>query len=50
MVGARKNLSINPKAESDTETRTIDVEIKINPEYNDTVSNLTGTKIIATFQ
>ena len=50
MVGARKNLSINPKAESDTESRTIDVEIKINPEHNYTVSDLTGTKIIATFQ
>jgi len=50
MVGARKNLSVNPKTDSDTEERTIEVEVKIDPAHNAIVSNLTGSKIIATFR
>jgi HlyD family secretion protein len=49
IVGPRKDLSISPKAESDTESRTIDVAVEINPSFNPVVSDLTGTKVIVTF-
>lgn len=49
-VGNRKQLSPDPRADSDREARTIDVEVQISPEQSALVSNLTGAKVVAVFK
>ena len=49
-VGNRKQLSPDPRADSDREARTIDVEVTIDPDQSALVSNLTGAKVVAIFE
>lgn len=49
-VGNRKQLSPDPRSDSDREARTIDVEVKIDPNQSALVSNLTGAKVVAIFK
>lgn len=47
-IGERKQLTNNPRADSDFEARTIDVIVKISPKDVLRVENLTGAKVIVT--
>ena len=48
-VGLRKQLSDNPKADTDTEARTIDVEVHIASNQVPLIAHLTGAKVVAQF-
>lgn len=48
-VGNRKQLTTDPRADSDWEARTIDVEVDIDPDQARLVSKLTGAKVVAIF-
>lgn len=48
-VGLRRQLSDNPKADTDSEARTIDVEVQIDPDQVPLIAHLTGAKVIAQF-
>jgi HlyD family secretion protein len=48
-VGLRRQLSDNPKADTDSEARTIDVEVQIDPDQIPLIAHLTGAKVIAQF-
>lgn len=49
IIGVRKSLSLDPKVETDTESRVIDVEVALDKSTNTKVENLSGAKIIAIF-
>lgn len=49
-VGNRKQLTTDPRADSDWEARTIDVEVEIDPTQALLVSKLTGAKVVAVFR
>ncbi|QPN62076.1 efflux RND transporter periplasmic adaptor subunit [Synechococcus sp. CBW1004] len=49
-IGNRKQLSQDPRDDSDWEARTIDVEVRIQPDQSAIVSKLTGAKVVAIFQ
>ena len=48
-ISTKKQLTLNPTADADSENRAVDVRIKISGKDIGIVRNLTGAKIIATF-
>jgi HlyD family secretion protein len=48
-VTNKKLLTLNPGADADNDTRSIDVRVRIRPDDSDYVKNLTGVKITAKF-
>lgn len=50
MIGAKENLTLDPSADSDKESRTFDVEVSIDSDYNSKVRFLTGAKVVAQFK
>jgi len=48
-ISTKKQLTLNPTADADTENRAVDVRIRISKEDSHIVRMLTGAKIIATF-
>ena len=49
IIGARKALSVDPKVETDNESRVIDVEVALADDMSAKIEDLSGAKIVAIF-
>lgn len=49
-IGERKQLTLNPGSDSDSEARTVDVKVLIRADQVASIANLTGAKVIAKFK